>query len=296
MDVTINGSPQPVMDQEIRYAADAGLNYWAFLLYAEQNSMSVALKKYLASSQRDRLGFCVILHGNMGVSPKDWPAERNRLIGLLKERGYQKVLDGRPLVFAFGIGSSAGESGNRLADFRTVARDAGLNPYLVYMGWNPPADYAEQSRNGFDAVSAYAQPGDVATFAELARGLENGPWQRALQAKVPYVPLVTTGWQKQPRKDHPVSWEKDAAYQHQAVFPAIATAAEIGAHLGRGLVFVNEHTDVCPARTLLIYAWNEHDEGGWLSPTWTREGPNTDRLDAIHRVLRPPMSNAQSHR
>jgi hypothetical protein len=37
------------------------------------------------------------------------------------------------------------------------------------------------------------------------------------------------------------------------------------------------------AQTILIYAWNESDEGGWLVPTLS-EG--NARLDAIRSVLK----------
>ncbi len=36
------------------------------------------------------------------------------------------------------------------------------------------------------------------------------------------------------------------------------------------------------ANAVIIYAWNEFDEGGWICPTLS-EG--TGRLDAIRRVL-----------
>lgn len=45
----------------------------------------------------------------------------------------------------------------------------------------------------------------------------------------------------------------------------------------------------------MMYAWSEHDEGGRLVPTWTPEGkPDTTRLDAIRRVLRPEAAAAKS--
>ena len=44
----------------------------------------------------------------------------------------------------------------------------------------------------------------------------------------------------------------------------------------------------------MMYAWNEHDDGGWLVPTWTPEGkPDTSWLDAIRRVLRPDAAAAK---
>jgi hypothetical protein len=44
----------------------------------------------------------------------------------------------------------------------------------------------------------------------------------------------------------------------------------------------------------MMDAGNEHDESGWLVPTWTSEGkPDTSRLEAIRRVLRPDAAAAK---
>jgi hypothetical protein len=79
--------------------------------------------------------------------------------------------------------------------------------------------------------------------------------------------LVTTGWDKRPRKHNPVSWEQNDAYHRQGVFPATATPEEIASHLKRSVEFVKANPGVCAANAIIIYAWNEHDEGGWLLPT-----------------------------
>jgi len=291
--VRIDGSPQSVMDGEIAYAADAGLDYWAFLLYPADSTMSTALRQYLQSPQRHRLNFCVILHNAFSVSDAQWPSERDRAVALLREPGYQTVLNGRPLVFAFQVQVRGEFPSGRMADFRRAAQKAGLNPYCVFMGWNPANDFREQSRNGFEAVSAYAFGSSQATFAELAQSVERNYWQNAAAAHVPYIPLVTTGWDKQPRKDNPVSWEKDHAYHQQTVFPSAAKPEEIAAHLKRALEFVRRHPDVCPADAVIIYAWNEYDEGGWLAPTRGSDGkPDTSRLDAIRKILKPAGGHA----
>ncbi len=286
--VVIDGGRQSIMDQEIDFAADAGLDYWAFLLYPESTSMSVALKQYLKSAKRRCISFCFILHNAFGVSAEQWPAERDRAVALLKDPGYQTVLGGRPLVYAFQVMYQGAFPADRLVEFRRAARKAGVDPYLVYMGWNPAGDFARESANGFDAVSAYACGGAQAEFQQLVQAVENDFWQNAAKANVPYVPLVTAGWDKRPRKDNPVSWEKDHDYHRQDVFPSTATPEEIATHLGRAIAFVREHAGICAANAIIVYSWNEHDEGGWLVPTWTPSGkPNADRLDAIRRVLMP---------
>jgi hypothetical protein len=127
--VRIDGSPPEIMAREIDFAADAGLDYWAFLLYPETDTMSQALKQYLKSPKRPRLNFCVILHNAFGVPEAAWPKERSRLVSLLKEPGYQTVLGGRPLVFEFQTRFNGAFPLQRFADFRRAAQESGLNPY-----------------------------------------------------------------------------------------------------------------------------------------------------------------------
>lgn len=292
--VRFDGGHQAIMDQEIAFAADAGLDYWAFLLYPEPTSMSQSLKLYLASRHRSRVNFCLILHGAFGVAEDQWAGERDRAVALLKEPGYQTVLGGRPLVYAFEVRYKGRFPAERFAEFRQAAKDAGLNPYFVFMGWNPRDNYANEKNNGFDAVSAYAYGSADSTFEALTRAVENRYWKNAAEAGVPYIPLVTTGWDKQPRKDNPVSWEIGQSYHNQAVFPSTAKPHEIAAHLDRALAFVRNNRSICEANAIIIYSWNEHDEGGWLVPTWVHDGkPDTARLDAIRNILRPGTALAE---
>ena len=104
---------------------------------------------------------------------------------------------------------------------------------------------------------------------------------------MPYIPLVSSGWDKRPRKDNPVSWELNDAYHQQAVFPGKASAQEIAEHLGKAIEFVQNNRQICIANTIIIYAWNEFDEGGWISPTRNSDGsPDSSRLNAIKTILK----------
>jgi hypothetical protein len=42
--------------------------------------------------------------------------------------------------------------------------------------------------------------------------------------------------------------------------------------------WVKTHPDSAPSKAILIYAWNENDEGGWLVPT---RGDGESRLQAL---------------
>lgn len=286
--VRIDGGRQAVMDREIEFAAAAGLDYWAFLIYPKDNSMSVALGQYLKSSKRKQIRFCLILHNTLNASDERWPMERDRAVALLKEPGYQSVLDDRPLVYAFKGGVFPFD---RFGEFLDAAKKQGLNPYCVYMGWRPGSDYRQVKDNGFDAVSAYARSDSQASFSKFAEAVEKDYWEAAAEVSAPYIPLVTTGWDKRPRQDNPVSWEKGHDYHRQKVFPSRAEPGEIAEHLRNGMSFVTKHPDICKANAVIIYAWNEYDEGGWLAPTRNTGGrPDTSRLDAIGDVLAPPKA------
>jgi hypothetical protein len=283
--VTIDGSSQDVINKEINFAATAGIDYWAFLLYPEASSMSTALKQYLSSPMRGKISFCLILSNNLKVSNEQWPIERERAIKLLMEREYICVAGGRPLLYAYG---GKDFPFTRFNEILVALRKKGLRPYCVYMGTNPQSDFEKVKDKGFDAVSAYAKGGRQRSYAALSKSVEMDYWHNAVTYKVPYIPLVTTGWEKSPRKDNPVSWEMESSYHSQMVFPSKAEPVEIAQHLKRALVFLRQHRNICPANAVIIYAWNEYDEGGWIAPTLGADArPDMSRLDAIKKILRP---------
>jgi hypothetical protein len=84
--------------------------------------------------------------------------------------------------------------------------------------------------------------------------------------------------------NNPVPWE---AWQKPGEgldrFYQTPRPDELAAHLERSLRWVEGHPEATPARVVLIYAWNEFDEGGWICPTLEH---GSDRLDAIGKVLK----------
>ncbi len=66
-------------------------------------------------------------------------------------------------------------------------------------------------------------------------------------------------------------------------FYRVPTAGELSQHLRHALEWVQTHAEAALAKAVLIYAWNENDEGGWLVPT-LEEGDW--RVQAVRKVLR----------
>ena len=134
------------------------------------------------------------------------------------------------------------------------------------------------TRWGSTPSSAYAEAGTGGmAFAALAGAAERR-WDAFREAGLRVLPWVTSGWDPRPRVEHPVSWTTVAP----DAWAQPGTPAEIAAHLERALAWTARYPATADANAVLIYAWNEFDEGGWLCPT-LREG--AARLDAIRRVL-----------
>lgn len=294
--VTLEGSEPGIMEREIDYAADAGIDYFVFLDYGRESFKSRSLERFLSAKNVERMKFavCFMIMPDF-ITEDNWDRTVEKYVVLMTNARWLRVCGNRPLAFTFAVGDDAACQGKRFAKLRSAACAAGLNPYFVVFQPEPLEAWRKwDSANlqGYDAMGSYAPMGNLAKgcarYCDFAREGEDCLQGEALLRGVSCVPAFMTGWQKDPRKEYVPYWEKDQEYHRQVGFPDLPTADEIAAELRRTLDFVTTHPSVCPANTLTIYAWNEHDEGGWLCPTRTKDGrPDTTRLDAVRRVLRP---------
>lgn len=292
--VSIDGSSQAVVDEEIQLASKAGLDYWAFVTYPAGDPLSLALDRYLASPYRKRIRFCLV------TEAERWKDRsfRQRVEDLMCERGYLTVMNGRPVLFLGFLNETAlAAQWGSVAAFRTAldafrqnVRRRGLgNPYIVILDFQASSGAQWASRLGGQAISSYATEGggEGAPYAALAAHAEHF-WDDCLNTGCSVVPIVMTGWDRRPRVMHPHPWEP---WQKPGVgmekYYKQADPKEIADHLLRAVEWVRSHPATDPARLILIYAWNENDEGGWLVPTLS-EGDA--RLKAIAPVL------AEAHR
>lgn len=273
-DSTIRAScaTQECVDQEILYAKENGLDYWAFLLYEPGTDLDLPLRRYLSSGYNSALQFCVI---------GDQPVER--IISYFKHPSYQTVMGDRPLYFIL-----FGETEpNHIADLKAACAGEGIpEPYVVPM--------KDQQDPGEDAISRYWYNGttfggetDGAPYSTLATSAAS-EWSRRRDAAYTQVPLVSTGTDGRPRIEHPPPWVPDPSFY--AKYFEAPTPGELSSSLQEAVNFVAANPVNCEAKAILIYAWNENDEGGWLTPT-LNTGDHTviddSRLRAIKNVLSP---------
>ena len=98
--VSINGDSAEVMDREIAYALQAGLDYWAFVDYGDEGDLTIGRRRYQEAKDKKGIRYCFIEEGGRFDSwgTKCFP----RMVEQFKNADYLKVAGGRPLLFIFG--------------------------------------------------------------------------------------------------------------------------------------------------------------------------------------------------
>ncbi len=288
-EVHVCGDTQAVMDREIEYAKAGGLSYWAFCYYHPKSlgrvdAYNYGWRRYLASERKNDLNFCLLLQGGTHLGPtNEWDATVAQFVSLFKEPTYQRVCGGRPLVYVytcdkliphFGSAQAAGDAFRRLR----AASEKGSTgvPYLVAQIWPNQTTAEFLDAVGFDALGAYSAQGNTNSGEPYAKLVEMNRWYwnqyKATGREV--VPLVNAGWDGRPR-NYPGAWYETAQ------------PAEVANAVKSALDWTRANPSTARAGTVLIYAWNEHDEGGWLCPTLNPDGTaNTERLQALATVLK----------
>jgi len=321
--VDMASDSQAVMDQEIAYAAANGIDYWIFLMYIvrdeqgnplgeeqvgwKANEMNLSRQYYLSSPYKQRVNFALMLQvqgyvdadGNgQNFGEHNWNFQVEETVTQMQEPSYQTVLDGRPLVYFFLWGEDVGKiwgswdaMRQKLDGFRQYAQERGLkNPYIVAMVFSAEEGARAVTELGVDAVTSYSGgfiPGsydntadytyyDYTAQAQADRDL----WESFRAAGLKAVPVASMGWDPRPHRDDIFG------YGGYTSGPVVERAApeQLAAHVLEAVEWMRTYPEAAEPQTVIVYAWNELSEGGWLVPT-LEEG------DARLRVISEALLN-----
>lgn len=313
--VEVFGDKQAVMDREIKYAAAGGIDFWVFNMYVVRDpdgnpiedpatgwraeDMNLSRKFYLSSRYKSRVKFSLMLSmpgsGSYCWGIHNWELMVQEAIAQMKEPSYQKVM-GRPLVFFWLAGEdpekilgSWQRLRHMLGDFRRRVMRTGMkNPYVTALVWSAEEGMRAVSDLGMNAVTAYVSPGirgwenpDTYTYLgyeELAQA-DTTLWNSFRDAGLQAIPTLSTGWDPRPHRDDEWGY---GGYKSGPVVDQ-ATPEQLAAHLEETLQWIRTYPASAPSNAVVIYAWNEVSEGGWVIPT---HAEGTARLDALRSVRR----------
>lgn len=268
------------MDADINYAKRAGISYWAFCYYPSGSGLDIGRNLYFSSSQRAGLNYSYIF--GTGSFPA---ANFSALVTEFSRPYYQKVMNNRPILYL--LDGTGGYSASDIATLRSLTTAAGLGtPYIVVMSANSANASSWATTIGADAISAYttALGGGVSYSNLMAQNSSDWASHTATGKKV--VPWVATGWDNRPRYYNPVTWLPTTPAINEYVQQA--TAVQVGSQLQNAINRINSVPSASDANTVIVYAWNEFDEGGWLTPTLTS---GEDRITSVSEVLKYASSS-----
>jgi len=286
---SFNENRTEVLEKEIDYAVHGGLDYWAFTAYPENSPLSYTLKTFLSCKNRDKIRFCLFLpmwpaYGRIPDKEAEqafW-AYAVRMVG---QPNYLRVQGNRPVLYVGFINEALAkrmEEGPWAGFTNEISRCGLGKPYLVFNSKAMCDRFGGDALSDYNALDWRRRNAKERTFAELASEAESF-WERCEATGTPAVPICMAGFDWRPRVLNPVSWQACGDWYYKS-----GTPEELAAHIGRGVSWYRKHPGKNGAELVLIYAWNEFDEGGWLVPALPPpDGEGTARLDALRRVLRP---------
>lgn len=268
---------QTAVDESIRFAAGHGIDFFAFLWYPENawrfpngrssGIMNNGLRFYLASSahERDKVGFLLMIVHVPAVEA--WETTCHEWVrAYLSHPRYIRIA-GRPVLYFYELSELDAKLGGRervrpaLDQLRRIARaERELDVFLVLRAQGSEADaLAELGFDGAtDYATAYASTPGEHPHGDLVRRAAD-VWAGYAGQGRNYIPSITAGWDGRPRawmqKDYYAYWYR-------------RSPDEFGGFVRKGVQWIREHPkDVPPSPLLMVYAWNEIDEGGAICPT-----------------------------
>jgi hypothetical protein len=293
----------PVVERQIDCAADHGLSFFAFDWYWPEGAdkstpLNTGLELYLKAGNKKRLQFCLMVanHGGFRIGPADWEVVTDAWVRLFREPTHLKVGNKPLLIFfaarelrhAFGSSDAVKAAFDKL---ETKARAAGLDGVCVAACATPGPtnkwdNLADLKAEGYACLTGYNYhgypvkgPDKIQPFARMIEG-HQALWDRfAANSSLPYMPVVTVGWDKRP-------WEDAAKPETQGVYYPDRTPVQVADFVTRAIRWMDAHPDkTTKERILLLYAWNENGEGGYLTPT---KGGGDTYLKAIEKAVNSP--------
>jgi len=271
----------PIMERQIDLAADHGVGFFAFCWYwhpkqedIDNDPKHTGLRLFLEAKNNHRMQFCLLVANHAGfliTTPENWRKAAQVWLPYLQHPRYLRV-GGRPLLIIFNPADGCKEG---LQAVQEVAKQAGLPGVAIAACGSGDPKIGYTHRTYYNIVPGYAAGSQARKYQELVEAHQRA-WHGTTEQ--PFIPQVTVGWDKRP-------WEEKGTQAPQAgYYYPDHTPEAFGQFLESAIRWMDQNPDKTTAeRLLLIYAWNELGEGGYLVPT--AGDPTAKYLQAIRSVV-----------
>jgi hypothetical protein len=282
---------QEIMERQIDLAADNGVDFFLFCWYWKDNKGSInieaiekdhhhkSLELYLKAKNKHRVKFALLIanHGGFEILGKDNWSDAVKYWSKFFKDPHHVTVDGKPLLVIFGTGD--GIDNECLAEMQSTAKKEGLKNGLSIAGCGEPA----MKKSGFthtthyNLTSGYAADSEEHKYQEL---IDNAKKRWVGKEDQPYMPLLNCGWDKRPWEGPTGRGTVEGWY-----FPD-SSPEQFGNFLKDAIQWMDDNpTKTTKERIVLIYAWNELGEGGYLVPT--KGDLDAAKLKMIKSIVMP---------
>ncbi len=248
-----------IIDQEIDYASSHHLDYWAFDWYPEQGEAEAVIQgpfnDYMASSKHNQMKFAFIVQSYWGNYLGKWDLVYvPYFVNHFRDSQYVMMNGNCPLVYLF---AASGFTAAQLQSLTNATTAAGLGaPYYV----ENTGDLGAATALGLPALSFYGDgqqspgSGHQCWSAQVSKDTSRfGAYGSLLT-----VASLTAVDDPRPRDDTP-----GIHNYHYGFWVDEPTYGQWEAHLKNAYDWLNNNASKATNPPLiLIYAWNEIDEGG----------------------------------
>ncbi len=279
---------QAIMERQIDLAADNGIEFFLFCWYWKDSNgpinheaiqnlpLHTSMNMYLKAKNKNRVKFAFLVANHQGSEIKgteNWGKATEFWMQYFNDPQYVKV-GGKPLVVIF---NSKGIDDEALARMQEVSKKQRLKG-LSIAGCGGTEDKNFNYRTHYNVIPGYTNGHEEHKYAELADAQRN---QWIGSEKQPYLPVVIVGWDKRPWEDKTGNGQGGAK---QGWYYPDHTPGQFKSLLTDAVKWMDAHPLQTPKeRIILVYAWNELGEGGYLVPT--KGDPEASYLKVVRDVV-----------
>lgn len=277
-----------IMEQQIDLAADNGVDFFLFCWYwsedkgainpenIQSNSKHTSLELFMKAKNRHRVKYGLLIANHKGfeiLGTDNWRRATEYWMQYFKDPQYQMV-DGKPVVVIF---DPKGIDKDGLLEMQNVAIDGGLPGLSVAGCGNRSNTDGFSYRTHYNIVPGYSAGPEEHHYSEIIDATKKEWTGSDIQ---PYIPVLTAGWDKRP-------WEGEGGLnQKEGWYYPDRSPEQLRSFINDAILWMDQNpTQTTKDKVLLLYAWNELGEGGFLVPT--KADQQGEYLRAIKSVVNP---------
>lgn len=277
-----------IMERQIDLAADHGIDFFMFCWYWSNDKEGIAKEKidnsslhkcidlYLRASNRERLKFGILIANHNGaeiLGDENWTSPIKYLAKYLGHEQYIKI-DNKPYLSIFNA-NGLDQQGREIMQQTAVNEKLG-NLSIVACGSSPNSK-GNEYRSHYNAIPVGDNEGEPEKdYTHLIEVTEK-EW---VVSKQPYIPTVSVGWDPRPWDDMKSNGIKNG----NGWYYVNNTPEKFKGSLLRAAEWIEANPEATvKERMVMIYAWNEFGEGGYLVPN--KSNNKGEHLDMIKEVV-----------